>query len=75
MLPEKEKKWVLLDQDFKEVRDKNKRLLYRYKSCVDEFPYEIVHEGRKATIHLKEKRLLTCLLFVQRQDGHPDRIS
>ena len=59
MLPEKEKKWVLLEQGFKEVRDKNKRLIYRYKSCVDEFPYDVIHEGRRATIHLKEKRLLT----------------
>lgn len=59
MLPEKEKKWVLLDQDFKEARDKNGCLLYRYKSCVDEFPYEVEHEGRMVTIHLKEKRLLT----------------
>ena len=59
VLPEKEKKWVLLEQGFKEVRDKNKRLIYRYKSCVDEFPYDVIHEGRKATIHLKEKRLLT----------------
>jgi len=59
VLPEKEKKWVLLEQGFKEVRDKNKRLIYRYKSCVDEFPYDVIHEGRRATIHLKEKRLLT----------------
>lgn len=59
VLPEKEKKWVLLEPGFKEVRDKNKRLIYRYKSCVDEFPYDVIHEGRRATIHLKEKRLLT----------------
>lgn len=59
VLPEKEKKWVLLEQGFKEVRDKNKHLIYRYKSCVDEFPYDVIHEGRRATIHLKEKRLLT----------------
>lgn len=59
MLPEKEKEWVLLDQDFKEARDKNKRLLYRYKSCIDEFPYEVEQGGRRAVIHLKEKRLLT----------------
>lgn len=58
-LPEKEKKWVLLDQDFKEARDKNGRLLYRYKSCVDEFPYEVEQEGRMVTVHLREKRLLT----------------
>lgn len=59
MLPKKEEAWVLLDQDFKEVRDKKGRLLYRYKSCVDEFPYEVEHEGRTVTVRLKEKRLLT----------------
>ena len=26
---------------------------------MDEFPYDVIHEGRRATIHLKEKRLLT----------------
>lgn len=59
-LPEKEKIWVLLDNDdFTEVRDREGKILYKYKSCVDEFPYTIEHEGKKVTVHLKEKRLLT----------------
>lgn len=57
-LPEKEKVWVLLDKDFKEVRDSKGKILYYYKSCVDKFPYQIEHNGKKKTINLTEKRLL-----------------
>lgn len=58
-LSEKEKVWVLLDQDFKEVKDSDNKVLYRYKSCTDTFPYTIEHEDKKITINLTEKRLLT----------------
>lgn len=58
-LPEKEKVWVLLDQDFNEMKDKNGKVLYRYKSCIDKFPYAIELEGKKVTVNLTEKRLLT----------------
>ena len=58
-LPETEKTWVLLEQDFKEVQDLNGKLLYRYKSCIDKFPYQIELDGKKQTVMLTEKRLLT----------------
>lgn len=58
-LPETEKTWVLLDNGFTDVKDKKGRLLYRYKSCIDEFPYKVEHEGKEYTIKLREKRLLT----------------
>ena len=58
-LPEVEKTWVLLEQDFKEVRDSTGKLLYRYKSCIDKFPYVIEYAGKKQTVMLMEKRLLT----------------
>lgn len=58
-LPETEKVWVLLDEGFKEVRDKNGKLVYKYKSCIDKFPYTVTVEGIKKTVKLKEKRLLT----------------
>lgn len=58
-LPKKEKEWVLLDQGFNEVKDKGGKILYRYKSCVDKFPYNIEYEGKKVTVNLTEKRLLT----------------
>ena len=34
-------------------------MLYRYKSCIDEFPYKIEQNGKKYTVKLHEKRLLT----------------
>jgi hypothetical protein len=58
-LSEKEKAWVLLEQDFNEKKDKNGKVLYRYKSCVDKFPYTVEHDGKKVTVNLTEKRLLT----------------
>lgn len=59
-LSEKEKAWVLLDNgDFTEVKDRKGKLLYKYKSCTDEFPYSIEHEGKKTTVDFTEKRLLT----------------
>jgi len=58
-LPKEEKKWVLLDQGFKDVKDKKGKVLYRYKSCIDKFPYTVEHDGEEVTVHLTEKRLLT----------------
>ena len=58
-LSEKEKVWVLLSKDFKEKKDKDGKILYYYKSCIDNFPYDIELDGKKVTINLTEKRLLT----------------
>lgn len=58
-LPAKEKAWVLLNEGFEEKRDENGKLLYRYKSCIDKFPYDVEHDGKKVTVKLTEKRLLT----------------
>ena len=58
-LPETEKTWVLLDTGFVDVKDKHGKVLYRYKSCIDEFPYKVEQEGKIYTVKLHEKRLLT----------------
>jgi len=58
-LPAKEKDWVLLDSGYKKAAAANGKVLYYYKSCVDEFPYIAEHEGRKATVKLREKRFVT----------------
>ncbi len=58
-LPAKEKAWVLLEEGFLEVTDKRGKLLFKYKSCIDKFPYKIEHEGKKVTVMLTEKRVLT----------------
>ena len=58
-LPEKEKVWVLLDNDWKEFKNKSGKLLYKYKSCTGKFPYTFEYEGNKKTVYMTEKRLLT----------------
>ena len=58
-LPETEKTWVLLEEGWTDVKDKKGKLLYRYKSCVDKFPYKVEHGGKESIVHLTEKRLLT----------------
>jgi len=58
-LPETEKTWVLLDQDWKQAKDHRGKIQYDYKSCVEEFPYTIKQDGKKVTVTLTEKRLLT----------------
>lgn len=58
-LPETEKTWVLLKDGLTDVKDKKGKLLYRYKSCIDEFPYKVEHEGKEYIVKLREKRLLT----------------
>jgi transposase len=58
-LPAKEKEWVLLKNDYVVVKNQNGRELYRYKSCVDRFPYTVEHEGKKAAVKVTEKRLVT----------------
>ena len=58
-LSETEKTWVLLEDGFTDVKDKQGTVLYRYKSCIDEFPYKVEHDGKKYIVKLREKRLLT----------------
>ena len=58
-LPTIEKEWVLLDQDYIDVRDKNGKLILKYKTCVDEFPYTVKRNGKRYTRSVKEKRLVT----------------
>jgi len=49
----------LLNDSYKKVVGADGKALYYYKSCVDDFPYAIEHEGRKTTVRLREKRLAT----------------
>lgn len=59
-LPEAEKTWVLLNNgDWKEKRDIQGNLLYKYKSCIDQFHYSVILDGKKKTVRFTEKRLVT----------------
>ena len=58
-LPEIEQDWVLLQNDYRDVKDSNGNLLYRWKECVDDFSYEISTDtGRKRKITIPEKRVV-----------------
>ena len=60
LLPETEVTWVLLDNDYRDVTDKNGTLLYRIKECVDDFTYSITDTtGKKRKVQLREKRVAT----------------
>ena len=59
-LPETEKTWVLLDNDYKDVKDKEGIVKYRIKECVDDFEYTYEDvSGKKHKIKLREKRVAT----------------
>ena len=59
-LPETEKTWVLLKNDYREVKDRDGHTLYKIKECIDDFPYQVADKnGRKKTVKLKEKRVVT----------------
>ena len=60
-LPEKEKVWVTMDSgDWVDVLRSDGSLHYRYKECIDRFPYSYTTEdGKTITVNLTEKRVLT----------------
>ena len=60
LLPETEKTWVLLKNDYKDVTNQRGELLYRVKECVDDFTYSYTdHTGHRKTVKLTEKRIVT----------------
>ena len=67
-LSEKEKAWVILENDenvFTDYRDSNGQILFRLKSCVDTFSYEFKEEDYetgeivKTSFSVKEKRIVS----------------
>ena len=67
-LSEKEKQWLLLENDtnvYTDYRDKNGKLLFRLKSCVDTFSYKFresdpeTGEEKETSFCVKEKRIVS----------------
>ena len=67
-LSEKEKQWVILENDanvFTDYTDKNGKLLHRLKSCVDTFSYSFKEtdpetgEETETSFSVKEKRIVS----------------
>ncbi len=60
MLPDTEKIWVLLENDYVDVKNKKGEVLYRIKECVDDFNYNYTDkDGHRKTLKLTEKRVVT----------------
>ena len=60
-LPETEKAWVLLPNDYKDVKDAEGNTLYCIKECVDEFEYKFTDSetGSLKKYKITEKRIVT----------------
>ena len=59
-LPDIEKTWVLLENDYVDVKNKKGEVLYRIKECVDDFTYSYTNDkGQKKSVKLREKRIAT----------------
>ena len=60
MLPDIEKTWVLLENDYSDVKNSEGKVLYRIKECVDAFTYTYTDtNGKNRNITLTEKRVVT----------------
>ena len=60
MLSETEKVWVLIQDDYHEVKSSNGDVLYKIKECIDDFEYNINNEnGSKRKVKFREKRIVT----------------
>ena len=60
-LPEIEKTWVLLPNDYRDIKNANGDVLYRIKECIDDFEYKIKDPatGHCRSFKLTEKRGVT----------------
>ena len=60
-LPEIEKTWVLLSNDYRTIKDDNGDVLYRIKECVDAFEYKFKDSetGKIKKFKITEKRIVT----------------
>ena len=60
-LPEIERTWVLLPNDYRDVKNASGDVLYRIKECVDEFEYKFTDSktGTRKKFRITEKRIVT----------------
>ena len=61
ILPEVEKTWVLLPNDYKDVKNANGNVVCRIKECVDDFEYKFndPDTGKEKKFKITEKRIVT----------------
>ena len=60
-LPEIEKTWVLIPNDYRDVKNASGEVMYRIKECVDEFEYKFRDSdtGKEKKFKITEKRIVT----------------
>lgn len=59
-LPESEKTWVFLDNDYIETKNTKGEVIFKYKECIDKFPYSFIKDDKaKTSFMVKEKRIVT----------------
>lgn len=60
-LPEIEKTWVLLSNDYKEIKDNDGNIKYKIKECTDDFEYQFTDKetGKTKKFKITEKRIVT----------------
>lgn len=59
-LPETEKTWILLENDYIDVKDEDGQVLYRIKECIDTFPYSFIDDDEKKIVfQVTEKRVVS----------------
>ena len=58
-LPDIEKTWVLLDNDYSVVYNEYGEPLYKTKSFVDHYEYSYTHDKKKVKFKSREKRIVT----------------
>lgn len=60
-LPEIEKTWVLLPNDYRDIKNANGEVMYRIKECVDDFEYKSndPETGKMKKFKIREKRIVT----------------
>lgn len=59
-LPEIEKTWILLTNDYVDIKDANGEPIYKMKECIDDFTYAFKdEEGKTISFTITEKRVVT----------------
>ena len=59
-LSKKEQVWVLLENDYRDVKDAYGNTIYRYKSCIEDFDYSYKDDdGKTVKKTIREKRVCT----------------
>ena len=60
-LPDVEKTWILLPNDYRDIKNSSGEIMYRMKECVDEFEYKFKDPdtGKDKKFKITEKRIVT----------------